>query len=236
MLEYIKELKHYDFKPKQTAMIVTKQTPLQPKEIAELNKPGNINDIAKRLGLHQRLSIPIEIVRAYETLKNPVDLAVWGQDPRNRALHRLAVEANRGSFIQKQNTNWGTQYSTLVNFYLLAQPNYRVRERIPALKPLFHHTLFSAINHYDPQLQEQLSIDDLQLIRQAVLEREQKAPKSIINPRIQNRYNLLQLNWVVLLELWVCVPQLQHPNQLLDLLGHRPLNPPELFETPNDIT
>lgn len=228
MLEYIKELKPYDFKPKQTAMIVTKQTPLQSWEIAELNKPGNINDIAKRLKLHQRPSIPLEIVRAYETLQNPADLPVWGQTPRNRALHRLATVANRGSFIAKQNTAWGTQYSTLVNFWLLAQPKYRKLEWIPNLQPLFHHTLFSAIQHYDPKLEQELSLHDLQQIRQAVLTREQKPAQSIVNPKIANHHNLLQLNWVVLLELWVCAPQLQHPNQLLELLGHRPLNPPAL--------
>lgn len=214
-------------------MIVTKQTPLQPKEIQLIDVADDVDQVCRQLKLGSRPSIPLEIIRAYESLQNPQDLAVWGQDPRNRALHRLATEANRGSFIGKQSSQWGSQYSATVNLYLLAQPKYRKLELLPQLKPVFHPDLWLAINHWDPQLE--LSVDYRQQLRQQVIQRYNKAPHQIHKPIIQNPYNLVPLNWVAILELWVCTPQLQHKNQLLSWLGHQPLCPQALFETPNDL-
>ena len=209
-------------------MIITKQTPLQPAEIRAIYRSQDINKTCTELKLPQRPSIPLEIVRAYESLDNPQDLAVWGQDPRNWALHRLAVEANRSRIIAKQNSSWGTQYSQVVNLYLLAHPRYRKREWISNLKPVFHPKLYEALVCWDPQLE--LDLDWLHHLRSRVLQQHQKPVDSITNPRIRNHYNLVSLNWVVLLELWVCAPHLQHPNQLLDLLGHRSLGPQPLFD------
>lgn len=223
-------------------MIVTKQTPLQPDEIRAIYHSQDINKTCQQLQLYQRPSIPLEIVRAYTTLQNPQDLMVWGQNPKNWALHRLATEANRSKIIPKQNSSWGTQYSQVVNFWLLAQPQYRKRKYLPEIKPLFHPQLYQALECWDPQLE--LELDWLHHLRARVIQKYLKAPNSISRPNIKNYYNLVSLNWVVLLELWVCVPELQHPNQLLELLGHRSLGPPPLFdefiiapttETANDL-
>lgn len=220
-------------------MIITKQTPLQANEIELLAKAKNIDLAAKQLKLGSRPGVPLEIVRAYETLKNPQDLAAWGQDSRNWALHRLAVQANRGSWIGKQASDWGTQYSALVNMWLLANPNYREPKRIKQLQPLFNPKLYQAIQNID-----QDNLPDLptrQQLRQALITKRNKSAHQISNPTISNHYNLEPLNWVVLLELWVCVPNLQHPNQLLEFLAHRSLGPQPLFadnhiyEIPRDI-
>lgn len=232
---HIKTWRFQATNPKPVPIVqIHKQTPLQPKELEILANCRDINLACRQLKLKNRPSIPVEIVLAYETLKNPGDLAAWGQDIKNRALHRLAVEANRSNFILKQSSQWGSQYSQVVNFYLVAQPQYRRRECIQLLKPLFHPDLFQAVLNWDPQLE--LGITERLQLRQALLATEQKSALEITKPRVKNHYNLVPLNWVALLELWVCVPQLQHKNQLLDLLGHQPLNPSELFETPNDIT
>lgn len=209
-------------------MIVHKQTPLQPAEIKLLAAAPNITLAAKQLGLASRPSVPLEIIRAYQTLHNPRDLLVWGQDPKNLALHRLAVEANRSSFIRLQNSTQGSQYSQVVNFWLLAQPKYRQPKLAQEIKPLFHPQLWEAINCWNPQLD--LSLDLRRELRCAVLQHNNKPAHQIWKPGIQNHYNLVDLNWVALLELWVCVAELQHPNQLLECLGHQPLDPQPLFE------
>ena len=207
---------------------IHKQTPLQPAEIQLLATAPDINKASRDLKLSSRPSVPLEIVRAYESLKNPQDLSVWGRDPKNLALHRLAVEANRGSFIRLQSSEWGTQYSQVVNFWLLAQPQYRHRKYLSLLQPLTHPELFEALNCWDPKLE--LSREYRLQLRQQLLEAQQKPAQQIYRPRISNSHNLVPLNWVVILELWVCVPQLQHPNQLLDLLGHQPLHQQALFQ------
>jgi len=123
----------------------------------------------------------------------------------------------------------GENNSAVVNFWFLALPKYRQSRWIPHLEPLFHPQLYQAIKCYDPKLE--LDLDWLHQLRHRLLQRNNKSAQQIWNPRIQNSYNLTPLNWVVLLELWVCVPELQHKNHLLELLGHRSLGPAPLFET-----
>lgn len=208
-------------------MIVTKQTPLQPQELQLIATAPDVNLVCKQLKLTQRPSIPLEILRAYESLYNPADLNSWGQSTRNRALHRLATQANRSGFIQRQSSSWGSQYSAVVNFWLVAQPKYRRAEWIPHLQPLFHPDLWTAVNCYDPKLQ--LDHDHLQRLRAAVIQHHNKPAQSIYRPHIANHHNLVDLNWVALLELWVCVPELQHPNHLTEFLyNHQPLKPTTL--------
>jgi len=215
-------------------VIVTKQTPLQPKEIAAIAQAEDLDHTCRQLKLASRPSIPLEIVRAYETLDHPKNLDQWiKQTTRNLALHRLAVEANRSSWIAKQSSSWGSQYSLPVNLYLLAHPKYRQREWLPVLQPVFHPQLYQACAAWDPDLE--LSLDWLLQVRAATIERYKKPAIQITKPVIRNHYNLQPLNWVVLLELWVCVPELQHKNQLLSWLGHKPLQPQPLFETPHCI-
>lgn len=200
-------------------MIVTKQTPLQPKEILAINQSGdNLDRVCQQLGLANRIGLPQQIIQAYSTLTNPADLPSWLQTPRNRALHRLAVDAKRSGFVKLQSSPWGSQYSAVVNFYLIAQPKYRQSRWIPHLQPLFHPELFTAVTSYDPQLLQILDSEHLQRLRVAVLEFHQKPADKIHRPRIQNPYNLQNLNWIALLELWVCAPHLQHPNQLREFL------------------
>lgn len=200
-------------------MIITKETPLQPQEIELINQAGdNLDVVASKLRLVNRVGLPQQIVQAYQTLDNHHDLSWWLHNPKNLALHTLAIRAKRSSFIKLQSSSWGSQYSAVVNFYLLAQPKYRKPEWVPHLQPLFHHELFTAITSYDPQVLETLDLEHLQRLRQAVLEFHKKPADKINRPRIQNPYNLQNLNWIAILELWVCAPLLQHPNQLREFL------------------
>jgi hypothetical protein len=201
-------------------MIIVKETPLQPKEVEAINQAGdNLTEICKKLKLTQRVGIPQQIVRAYQDLVSPQDLVHWKKDPKNLALHRLATQANRSSFVKQQSSPWGTQYSAVVNFWLLAQPKYRRRECIPHLKPLFHPELFEAVTSYDPQVLEVLTPEHLHQLRNAVLHRHQKPASTIHRPNIANPYNFKNLNWIAVLELWVCCPELQHKNQLREFLS-----------------
>lgn len=207
--------------------VIHKQTPLQPLELEALANAVDINLVCNQLKLKQRLSVPLEIIRAYETLDHPKNLEQWLQDPKNLALHRLATQANRSGFISRQSSSWGSQYSAVVNFYLVAQPKYRRAEWIPYLQPLFHPDLWTAVNCYDPQLE--LDPDHLQRLRAAVIQHHNKPAQSIYRPHIANHHNLVDLNWVALLELWVCVPELQHPNHLTEFLcNYQPLKPTTL--------
>lgn len=215
-------------KPKKIG-VIHKQTPLQPKELEILANCPDVNLACSQLKLKQRPSVPLEIIRAYETLKDPKHLGLWLQNPHNLAMHRLATQANRSSWISRQSSSWGSQYSSLVNFWLLAQPQYRKADWIPHLKPLFHPDLWTAVNCYDPQLE--LTTQYIQELRLAVIQYHNKAPHQIYRPHIANPYNLVDLNWIAILELWVCTPELQHPNHLTEFLcNHKPLSPQPLFE------
>lgn len=199
--------------------VIHKQTPLQPLELATLATAPDLNLACRQLKLTQRPGVPLEIIRAYETLDHVKNLDQWLKDPKNLAMHRLATQANRSSFVLRQSSSWGSQYSQVVNFWLLAQPKYRKLECIPHLKPLFHADLWTAIHCYDPKLE--LTAELCAQLRAAVIQHHNKPPQSIHRPRIQNSYNLVDLNWVAILELWVCVPELQHPNQLREFLGNQ---------------